>query len=89
MRSFFTAELSDVEKSCQLKEMRKNIMYLQFQFEHQVDKKAFFTILEDSHFLQSVKMDVDGNLSLLRNIAQPPQKMEMKRPHLKFIRQHF
>ena len=45
-------------------------MYLQFQFEHQVDKKAFFTILEDSHFLQSVKMDVDGNLSLLRNTAQ-------------------
>ena len=38
--------------------------YLQFEFEHQVDEEAFFAILENSHFLQSVQMDVDGNLSL-------------------------
>ena len=38
--------------------------YLQFEFEHQVDEEALFAILENSHFLQSVQMDVDSNLSL-------------------------
>ena len=53
--------------------------YLKFQLEHQVYEKPFFTILEDSHFLQSVQMDMDGNLSLLRNIRSSfPQKIVVK-----------